>query len=143
MSGVAVIRYLLANNSPVVAVIPAARIMAGDLPLNIVLPAISVTQISSVPYNLMNVNEAKKMHTDRVQVSWLFKGPQGSPSGTGYPGVAAMDALVLAACQSQRGTVNGVVVDSIVPDIAGPDLTDDAIDEHRRSRDFRVTWIGA
>lgn len=143
MSGVAVIRSLLAGNSPILAIIPAARIMAGDLPLNTVLPAISVTQISSMPFNLLRTNEANKMHTDRVQVSVMFKGPQGTPSGTGYPGVKAMMRLILAACPSQRGTVNSVVVDSITPDLEGPDFYDDVTDIHSASRDFIVKWIGA
>lgn len=143
MSGVAVIRYLLANNAPVVAVVPATRIVAGDLPLNTILPAISITQVSSVPMNLLRINEAAKMHTDRVQVSVLFKGPQGTPSGTGYPGVKALLLLVLAACPSQRGTVNGIAVDSIIPDLAGPDLYDEATALYSGSRDFMVRWIGA
>lgn len=143
MSGVAVIRSLIAGNGSVTAIVPATRIMAGDVPLNTVLPAISVTQISSMPYNLMRTNEANKMHTDRVQVTALFKGPQGSPAGTGYPGVKAMMVLILAACPSQRGTVNGVSVDSIQPDILGPDFYDDVTSLYGSSRDFIVKWIGA
>ena len=143
MSGVAVVRFLLANSAPVVAVVPAVRIMAGDLPLNTVMPAIAVTQIDSIPLNLLRINEANKMHTDRVQVSVLFKGPEGSPAGTGYPGVRALLKLVLAACPSQRGTVNGVSVDSISPDIEGPDLQDEATALYSCSRDFIVRWIGA
>lgn len=141
MSGVAVVRFLLSQNASVLAIIPAARIMAGDLPLNTVLPAISVTQISSMPFNLLRTNEANKMHTDRVQVSVIFKGPQGSPAGTGYPGVKAMMKLVLAACPSQRGSVNSVSVDSIVPDLEGPDFYDDATAIYSSSRDFIVKWI--
>ena len=141
MSGVAVIRYLLANAAAVTAVIPAAKIMAGDLPLNTVMPAIAVTQISGMPYNTIKVNDSPKMHTDRVQVSVLMKGPQGSPSGSGYPGVKAMMPLVLAACPNQRGTINNIVVDSIVPDILGPDLFDDATSLYSQSRDFIVKWL--
>ena len=143
MSGVAVVRYLLANNAPVVAVVPAARVIAGDLPLNTTLPAISITQVSSIPMNLLRTNEANKLHTDRVQVSVLFKGPQGTPAGTGYPGVKALLKLVLAACPSQRGTVNTFAVDSIQPDLEGPDLYDDATALHSGSRDFIVKWVGA
>jgi len=143
VSGVAVIRHLLANNGPLIAVIPAARIMAGDLPLNTVMPAIAVMQITSLPYNHIRTNESPKMHTDRVQVSALFKGPQGSPPGTGYPGVKAALRLILAACPSQRGTINGIVVDSIQPDIEGPDLSDAATALYSGSRDFIVRWIGA
>ncbi|MEO8101331.1 MAG: hypothetical protein ABI790_02325 [Betaproteobacteria bacterium] len=140
MSGVAVIRYLLANNGPVLAVVPAARIVAGDLPLNTVMPAIAVTHISGVPYNAIRTNETPKLHTDRVQVSALFKGPQGTPSGTGYPGVKALLKLVLAACPSQRGVINGVAVESIQPDTEGPDLSDQATALYSGSRDFIVRF---
>lgn len=143
MSGVSVVRYLLANNAPVVAVIPSARIIAGDLPLGTVLPAIAVTQISSVPFNLLRINEANKLHTDRVQVSALFYGAKATIPGVGYLGVYQMMKLILAACPSQRGTINSFIVDSIVPDLAGPDLHDQESDLHSSSRDFLVRWIGA
>ena len=141
MSGVAVVRYLLANNSPVTNIVPAAAIMAGDIPLATVLPAISVKQISGVPLNFTRINGAHRLHTDRVQVSVLVKGPRGTPAGLGYPGMRALLALVLAACPSQRGTVNGITVDSIVPDLEGPDLYDDTDIVHQGSRDFLVRWI--
>lgn len=141
MSGVAVIRYLLANHAGVQVVIPASRIMAGVLPLNTAMPALAVSQISSVPFNLLRSNEPNKMHSDRVQVTALFKGPTGTPAGTGYPGLKAMLKLVLVACPSQRGTVNGVVVDSITPDMEGPDFYDDVAQMHSCSRDFVVKWI--
>lgn len=148
MSGVAVIRHLLANNQAVISAIgagpPAAitRIMAGDVPLNTVLPAISIKQISSVPFNTVKMNEPKTQHTDRVQVSVLLKGPQGTPAGTGYPGVRSLLKLVLAACPHTRGTVNGFDVDSILPDIEGPDLSDDPSALLSASRDFIVKWNG-
>jgi hypothetical protein len=140
MSGVVVIRFLLANNAPVTAVVPATRIMAGDLPLNTVMPAIAVTQISSLPWNTVKMNESRVQHTDRVQVSVLFKGPEGSPAGAGYPGVRSLLKLVLAACPHQRSTVNGVSVDSIIPLEEGPDLQDVATALYSGSRDFFVRW---
>lgn len=140
MSGVAVIRYLLANNAPVVAVIPAAQIMAGDLPLGTPLPAISVTQVSSMPARLIRNSESIKQHTDRVQTSVQFKGLQGSPAGTGYPGLKAAMQLVLAACPGQRGVINGVTVDSITADIEGPDMYDAVDAVHASSRDFIVKY---
>lgn len=140
MSGVAVIRHLLANAAAITNVVPATRIMAGDLPLNTVMPAISVVQIDSLPLNLLKINETPKLHADRVQVSVLFKGQEGNPQGTGYPGVRALLKLVLAACPSQRGTVNGIAVDSIAPDIEGPDLQDASTALYSSSRDFIVKW---
>lgn len=136
MSGVAVIRYLLANAAGVVAVVPATRIMAGDLPLNTTIPAIAVTQVDSVPMHLLRANEGKE-HTDRVQVTVYRK---GEPADRGYAGLKTLLDLVLAACPSQRGTVNGVAVDSITPDIEGPDLPIAEMDLYIRSRDFLVRW---
>ena len=143
MSGVVVIRYLLANSAGLIAIVPATRIMAGSLPLGTSFPAIAVTQIDSVPYNTIRINESLKLHTDRVQVSVICKEQQTASPGTGYAGVKALLKLVLAACPSQRGTVNSVVVDSIVPDIEGPDLPIPEMECVSRSRDFLVRWVGA
>ena len=140
MSGVAVIRSLLASAGAITSVIPAARIMAGDLPLNTVLPAIAVMEIDSQPRLTVAMTEANRMHTERVQVSVIFKGPSGTPAGTGYPGVKAMLALVLAACPHTHGTVNGVNVVDIRPDGEGPDLQDVATSLYSGSRDFIVRW---
>jgi hypothetical protein len=143
MSGVAIVRYLLANNGPVVALVPAAKIMAGDVPLNTVLPAITITQISSVPRNIVSMIPSRVQHTDRVQVSVLLKGPQGTPVGLGYPGVRSLLKLVLAACPNTHGTVNGIECDSILPDLEGPDLYDDATALYSGTRDFFVKWNAA
>ncbi|MGP1675930.1 MAG: hypothetical protein ACTS6J_02075 [Burkholderiales bacterium] len=140
MSGVAVVRSLLATNAPVVAVIPAARIISGDLPLNTVMPAIAVTLISGTPRNTVAMTEANRMHTDRVQVSYLFKGPSGSPAGTGYVGVRGMAALVRTACAFTRGTINGVDVLDILQDQEGPDLADAATALYSGSQDYIVRW---
>ena len=140
MSGVAVIRSLIATNAAVLAVIPAARIVAGDLPLNTVMPAIAITEIDSQPRNTVAMNEPNRMHTERVQVSVLFKGPSGTPAGTGYPGVKAMLALVLTACPHTHGTINGFTVLDILPSGEGPDLQDVATSLYSGSRDFLVRW---
>lgn len=140
------IRFLLASNAPLLSAlgsgppVAASRIMAGDLPVGTVLPAIAVTQISSVPRNTVYMGEPKKHHLDRVQVSVLTKGTQATPPGSGYPGVRSLLKLVLAACPHLRGTINGIDVDSITPDIEGPDLSDDAAGLYSGSRDFLVRW---
>jgi len=140
MSGCAVIWYLLKTNNAVLAVVPAARIMIGDLPLNTAMPAISITQVDSQPRLTVAMNEPNRMHTERVQVTVLFKGPEGSPAGAGVPGVKALLPLVLAACPHTHGSVNGVTVVSITPDSEGPDLQDAATALYSGSRDFLVRW---
>ena len=140
MSGVAVIRYLLAHNAPLLAQVPEERIVAGELPIDSVLPAISVKQVSSVPRNIVSMSVGHRQHTDRVQVSVLVKGTEGTPAGAGYPGQRTLLALVLAACPHTRGVVNGTDVDSIIPDAEGPDFADLAVSLNMGSRDFIVKW---
>lgn len=141
MSGVSVVRFLLANNAPVLAVVTATNIKVGDLPIGTVLPAIGIKQIDSVPLNALRINETLKVHTDRVQVTAILKDlPAG---GTGWSGLSALLKLVLAACPSQRGTVNNIAVDSIVPAEEGPDLPIPEMQAVSRSRDFFVRYTGA
>lgn len=138
MSGVAVIRYLIANDADVLAVLPATRIMAGDLPLKTAAPAIAITQVSSGPYNLLRPNETPKLHTDRVQVTVIRKAP---PDDDGYPGLQSLLALIEAACPCQRGSVNSISVDSIIPEGQGPDLPIPELSLFTRSMDFLVRWV--
>jgi hypothetical protein len=140
VSGVAVVRYLLANDDDVTDVVAAAQITAGDLPQGSPMPAITIRQISGVPRLTVAMTEPGRMHTDRVQVTVYVKDQQGYPQGEGYPGLVSIMALALAACPNQRGTINGVIVDSILPDIEGPDLPIPDISVLTRSRDFIVKW---
>lgn len=140
MSGVAVIRYLIANDADVLAVLPATRIMAGDLPLKTAAPAIAITQVSSVPYNHLRPNETPKLYTDRVQVTVIRK---ARPDDVGYPGLQSLLALVEAACPCQYGLVNSISVSSITPEGQGPDLPIPELSLLTRSMDFLVRWVAA
>ena len=136
MSGVAIIRGLLVANSGVTTVVPTTRIMAGNLPLNTALPAIEIAQISSIPRNSIRINESPKVHSDRVQVTALFKDIDGG----GYAGVKSLLKLVLAACPSQRGTINSFECISIAPDIEQVGAADEGTNLISGSRDFIVVW---
>lgn len=138
MSGVAIVRALLVANAPVIAVVPAVRIIAGVLPINMTLPAITVSQVSSLPHNTVAMIETPKLHTDRVQVSVHVKAAEAS--GSGYPGMRALLQLILAACPNTHATVAGFAVDSVIPDLEGPDLFDDVDGMHQGSRDFLVRY---
>ncbi len=133
MSGTAVIKYLLANNAAVIAVVPASRIVIGNLPVNITIPAISVKMISGTKLLGVRVNEAGGLRTHRTQVTvHAASGAQQQQ----------LMALALAACPSQRGTVAGVSVDSIIPDGEGPDLSDPDAGIYEQSQDLMVRWVG-
>lgn len=131
MSGVAIIVAKLLVHAPLTAVVASARIVAGDLPEGTTLPAISVTQISSVPRSRVRPSATNEYTTDRVQVTVNAKT---------YPQLAQVMRLVRQACPHARGTVAGVTLDSILPDTEGPDFHDDQLGSYARSRDFIVRW---
>ena len=128
MSDVKAVRYLLANNAPLNAQVPAVRVIGGVLPQGIELPAISVTHVSTVRPQM--VNAASKLCVSRVQVTVM---------AASYQSQKDVMALVRAALPRSRGSVNGVAVDSILIDIEGPDFTDEA-GLYMGSIDYRVTY---
>jgi len=132
MSGVIAIRSLLANNAALLAVVPATKIMAGVIPLDTVLPAIGINHISTISRNTVSMADAGVMATERVQVTVEAKS---------YADQKSILELVRKACPNTHGTVNGIAVDSILPDIAGPDLRDDDLLIFVQSRDFIVKFI--
>lgn len=131
MSGVAISRYLLANNATLIAAVPAARIIAGALPLNTVLPAISITQISGNERKTVAMSETKKFIAERVQITVFAKT---------YPLQKSLLKLVRSALPISRGTVNGYDCDSVLPDSEGPDIYDPVADIFEQSQDFFIKF---
>ena len=129
MSGVAIVRYKLANYANLTAVVPATRIQAGVLPQNTALPAISVTLVSGVTG--LQLSKPSGLRTDRVQIT---------VDALTYPQVRQILALCRAALPYTRGTVNSIAGDSILPDIEGPDGFDDLLKTYFQSQDFMVIW---
>lgn len=130
MADVHVVRYLLAHNAGVTAVVPATRIVGGPLPQGTTLPAIAVTHISTTRMNMVAATSVR-LATARVQVT-VFAAT--------YPQVKDILALVRTALPRSRGTVDGVAVDSIVSDVEGPDFRDDAEGIYMQSHDFTVVF---
>lgn len=137
MSGVAVIRYMLAHNTPLLVAVPATKIMAGTFPVGFVLPGISVMKASNVPRNTLATVEPNRVYTERVQVSVEVKGP---PEGQGYPQVNAIMVLVRAALPNFRGMLNGIIVESVLPDFEGPELPYPDLNIQSQSQDYMVKW---
>lgn len=136
MSGVAVIRYLLANAATLTSDVAATKIRAGVLPIGTLPPAISVTQINSDPRLTVDMVTTGRMHTDIVRVTVLV----ADENGRGYPSLRSILAKVLAACPHTRGTVSGIKVDSILPGPEGPDIPSDQPSQLSCTRDFIVRW---
>ena len=128
MSDVKAVRYLLANSATLIAQVPAARIIGGVLPQGMALPAISVMHVSTVRPSFVAASAG--MSIARVQVT-IFAAT--------YATQKSIMALVRAALPRSRGSVNGVAVESIIPDTEGPDATDDA-GLYIGSIDYRVTY---
>lgn len=131
MSGVAITRYLLANNATLLAQVPVTRIFAGNV-IGGVYPAVAVTSITGVPRNTVAMTETSRLITERVQV-------------TVYAGTYALQksllALVRAALPNTHGTVNTVFnCDSILPDNEGPDIFDDVLIIYEQGQDFIVKY---
>lgn len=131
MSGVAAVRYTLANAAAVIAQVPAARIFAGNVPLNAAVPAIGISQVSGVERTTVSMAEASRFRTDRVQVTVY---------AATYATKVSILELVRTALSPVRGTVGSVDVDSILPDSEGPDIDDEEARVYERSRDFMVSW---
>ena len=129
MSDVKVIRHLLANDAALTAVVPPDRI-ASDLAQDVDLPAIEVSHITG------NYDQSIAGNDDlcnaRVQVTVHART---------RPSQKAIQGLVRQALPRMRGVVNGVMVESLVKDVIGPDLRDDAIGSFIGSQDFIVTHV--
>lgn len=131
MSGVAIVRHLLASNATLTAQVVASKIFSGVIPIRTTLPAISVVQISGVPRHTVAMSESARFVTERVQVSVVAKS---------YASQKSLLALVRAALPLSRGTVNGFSCDSIVQDSEGPDIFDAEASIYEQSQDFIVRF---
>lgn len=131
MSGVAIICALLADDAFVTRAVPKTKIMAGVIPINTVLPAISIRQISGIEWKMIR-RSGNEMVTERIQVTVL---------ATTYPKQKEILELIRSALPTVRGDVYGFVVDSIVPDIDGPDLYSENPIIYEQSIDYIVRFI--
>ena len=133
MSGVAIVRALLAAD-PTVAAIVGPRVYTGVVPQGVQLPAIGVSKISGSEETNTARNLPLALIRHRVQVTALAKD---------YP---TMEKLLRAAKLGggvRTGTVVGFKVRSILPWGENPEIPpgDDKI--YEQSRDFMVTFVEA
>lgn len=131
MSAVNAVRALLIASAPVTAICPASKIVLGVAPQSTVMPALSLTHISTVPVARIDAQAEFGLVTSRVQVTAMAKD---------YSTVKSLLDVVRKACNYQRGTLAGVSVISIARDTVGPDLSDDDAAIHFQSIDFKVTY---
>jgi hypothetical protein len=132
MSGAAILRELLAARPGLLALVPSARIVAGMLPQNTPLPAVTVREVSNNEEPTVARNMPVRMTRERVQVTALARE------------WVLMKRVLKAAdlgAGVQTGFVLGFKVCSIIPAGTGPEIPvgDDGIFE--QSRDFVVTFL--
>jgi hypothetical protein len=119
--------YLLTNDSGLDGVVPNARVYAGLIPLNAVLPAIAYNLISSVEETTIGLTATK--YFSRIQITVAAKT---------YPQCKQIIELVKTACNHQQGTFNGVETDSVIMDNVGADFRDDNATIFYSTIDFRI-----
>lgn len=134
MSGVNIIRKLLADYAPLTALVPAANIKAGALPQAQTLPAVSVYRISGNQFRTVANRGPSKQIRERVQVTVLA------------PTYELAERMLKAAALGRgvhTGQVFGYYVNSVVLEGIGPYIPsgDDKI--HEQSLDFMVTFTEA
>ena len=134
MSAIKVIRALLAAHAPVLALVPAARIVAGTVPQGMPLPAIGLTEISRVELPTVSLGQRAVQVTARVQLT---------VHASTYPDQKAVLQAARLGPGAHTGTVAGVEVRSVMRDVVGPDMADDEAGVYQQSRDFKVVFIEA
>lgn len=135
MSGSAIVRALLAASTRVTALVPAARIIAGQIRQSTVLPAIGVTPVGGfekAPSLARNLSQ--QMTEERVQVTVWAKSYMEA------------EKIVKAASLGpgvHTGIVVGFTVRAVLPSSFGPYIGPQGDDIHQCSRDFVVTFMEA
>lgn len=137
MSAVAIVRDILAAYAPLLAEVPAARIIAGQVQQGAALPAIGISEVSGY-YPITTTTRRQRTETlrARVQVTVL--------TNNDYPAMKRILLLVKKAASGMHtGVIKGYQVNSVIPDTIGPEIppADDKICE--QSRDFVVTFAEA
>lgn len=135
MSGVAIMRSLLAADVDLTTVVPAARIFAGEVPLGTVLPAIGIEEISM--NEIATVARAGQSVTNMSRV-------QVTVSAKTYADQKRVLNLARLGPGTHRGDRVGYRVKSVIPSTVGPDMRDTGdASIYQQSRDFMVTFAEA
>jgi hypothetical protein len=131
MSAVKVIRALLVADAAVLALLPAVRIIAGVLPQGTTLPAVAITEVSTIETGRIDAQAPTTLAEGRVQVTVI---------AASYPAQKQLLDAVRKACNYERGSIAGVPVVSVRRGGNGPDFNDPDNGFYMQSVDFRVTY---
>lgn len=133
MNGTAAVRTLLTGHAPLIALVPAERIVTGALPQGTPLPAISINDVSGVDRPVLSPGETRHV-TDRTEVTVLT---------SNYPSMVQVLKQVRAAAADRMPIVSGI--SNVVVHTAGlgPYFTDEAAAIHMKAQDFKVSYTEA
>lgn len=135
MSGVAIVRAMLAAHAPLLALVPAIKVFAGGIPQGTVLPAIGVSEVGNNEQTTTARNLSTKMIRERVQVTVL--------TNNDYPLLKRVLKAAALGPGMHTGQVLTYKVRSVMDQGTNPEIpvADDRI--YEQSRDFMVTFIEA
>ena len=128
MSGVAIARALLSDDYDISQEVTV--ISGGVLPINTVLPAISIRQISGYEFDTINRIGAQNV-TERIQVTVLARN---------YLEQKNIIELIRNSMIQKRGYVNGFLVENIRQDLDGPDLYTESPEVYEQSIDYIIRF---
>lgn len=134
MSAVAIVRSLLANYAPLLALVPKDKIFLGAAPQGTPAPWVTVTQIYGDEISTIARRQAGKTTRARVQITVVTKDPGAWAQGDKMLKATALGRGV------HTGEVLGYHVKAILPMGEGPDLPWDDNQLRQKSRDLMVTF---
>lgn len=130
MSAVKIIRSLLIAYAPLTALTTSDRIVAGVVPQGTALPAVAISEVSSMDRNIPSPG-ALRYVTSRVQVTALAANYASQKTLLGY---------VRKACADQVGTIASINSVAVHTDSTGPDFNDPDAGFYMQSQDFIVSF---
>lgn len=143
MSGVSIVRNLLANYAPLLALgVPKEKIFAGHVPQGTALPAIGVSEVYTREIRATTRNATTKTSRARIQVTVLTSGSVNT-----VVAYSQLKNIIKAAglgpgvhTHLYQGAGFAYNVKAVEPDGIGPEIppADDKI--YEQSRDFMVTF---
>lgn len=133
-NGVTIVWDMLKSNTNLTAIVPAASIRSGDTPIDAALPAISITEVQANEHLNIPMDSANFLATSHVRVRVQVKT---------YAAQKSILDLARKALPNTHGTVHGFTVDSILPDLTGPDEYDADAVIYSQTKDFIIKFAVA
>jgi hypothetical protein len=130
MDGVAIVRAVLVADAALIALVPAARIMAGVLPQGTTLPGIALQSISIVDRNIPNPGAYRHVQ-ERVQATILAKTDVSR---------TAVKLALRKALDAKYPTVSGVIRATVHLGLGGPEFINEEASQHLVTQDLMTTY---